>query len=100
MLDLLLDLRIFTAALVVLAVLTPVASWAATRRWPAWQGRVRVVFGLFGPLALLLWGIHNAVLAVVGFDSAFSLLIVVFGFAALGLGLGWWIRGGQKGVDS
>ncbi len=92
MLDLLLDAQRFTILVAVLAVLTPACGWLLRRRFPATGRRLPLVVALFGPFALGLWGLHNAVLTVLGFDSIFSAIVMVVIAAAVGWLAGDWVR--------
>lgn len=94
MLDLLLHPAFLPAVLAVLAVATPVAARVLALRRPGWRGRPLTACGLLGPLALALWGFHELVLAVVGFDAALSALLVLAAGLATGLALGEWARRG------
>lgn len=73
--------------LIVVAMATPLVAWGPLR------GRVqegdRWLLGAAGPVALLLWLIHGALLAVFGFDSVIALLLIL----AIGGAIGWWAGG-------
>lgn len=86
---LLLNPTSFLALLVAGALLTPVLGFFAARRIPEWR-RTAAVLGAFGPFALAFWGVHNAVLAVVGFDSVWSAIIVVAACVVAGWAAGRW----------
>ncbi|MEQ8822001.1 MAG: hypothetical protein RLY93_17335 [Sumerlaeia bacterium] len=97
MLSILLNTTFLTIGLAVMAVVTPMAAKLG-RRWLAKQlaRREIIVLGLSGPLLLLLWGVHNLVLALVGFASVWSALIVLGLGIGTGLGLGLWCRRGAS----
>ncbi len=92
MLDWLLDAQRFTIVLSALAVVTPLAGWLTKKRLPDTGRRLPLVIAAFGPFALVLWGVHNAVLAVFGFDSIFSAALMVLLAAAVGWLAGEWVR--------
>lgn len=97
MTSLLLDPFFFQGSLVALAVLTPLVAfllWRFRSPRPAW--RLVLALGAFGPLALLLWGYHNLVLAVLGFDRIWSALLVLVTGAVIGFFLGRWVAAGER----
>lgn len=97
MTSLLLDPFLFQGGLVVLAFLTPLLALAIRRfRSGLMPARLTIVLGVFGPLALLLWGYHNLVLAVLGFDRIWSALLVLATGAAVGFFLGRWVAAGER----
>lgn len=84
--------------LAALAIATPLAAAIVGRLRPTLLGRrPRLALAAAGPFALVYWGFHNLVLKLVGFDSIFSVMIVV-GVAAL---IGWFVGGsvGKKGTE-
>jgi hypothetical protein len=81
---LLLNPTVFFWLLVAAALATPLGAWLG-HRWSGVQPRTWLAVGAFGPVALILWGVHNLVLGVVGFDSIFSVAIML----GLGLAIGW-----------
>ena len=91
-LDLLLDPVAFNAGLVALALGLPVAAWALWRARPELRRRWLLASGAAGPWALVLWGIHNGILAWLGFASIAGTLLVLALGAASGLAAGLWIR--------
>jgi hypothetical protein len=91
-LDLLLDPVAFNAGLAALALGLPLAAWALWRARPAWRRRWLLACGAAGPWALALWGIHNAVLASLGFASIAGALVMLALGAGSGLAAGLWIR--------
>lgn len=92
LLDLILNERLVLGALVAAAVATPLAALLAGRRCPQWRGRLLVALGAAGPAALLFFGWHHAVLAVLGFDSVISLFVIVASALAVGVTAGMWVR--------
>ncbi|MDK2972717.1 MAG: hypothetical protein PWP23_2472 [Candidatus Sumerlaeota bacterium] len=82
----------FPVFLAAVAVLCPLACVVIARRRAAARGRLLVACGLLGPMALVLWGFHQGVLALVGFDAALSALIILVTGLAAGLILGEWVR--------
>jgi len=93
MINLLLNPTFVWAALAVTAVVTVVLGLMLRRR-AGMDRRVAVVIAASGPFALVYWVFHNVVLAVVGFDSVFSALIVVGVACAIGWCAGSWVRRG------
>jgi len=93
MLDLILDDRAFLGMLIAFAVLAPAAAFLARRMGWIERRRAAIALGAFGPAALALWGVHNAVLAALGFASVWSVVVMIGGCALLGAGAGFWIRG-------
>ena len=93
MLDWLLDAQRFLLLLIAAAVLTPPGAWLVWRWRPGLGKRLLLVLGGSGPAVLVLWGVHNAVLAVLGFDSLLAAIVML----ALGGAIGWlageWVRG-------
>lgn len=92
MLDLLLNDTFFLAGLIALAILTPLAAWGLWRLRPGLPLRALIAGGASGPIALALWGIHNAVLGLFGFAHVASALVMLALGSGIGLGLGWWVR--------
>jgi hypothetical protein len=84
---LLLNESYFLALLVAGAVLTPLAAWLAGKPLPS---RLRLSLAMLGPIALVFWGIHLAVLQVLGFDSIFSVLVMLALGLATGIAAGRW----------
>jgi hypothetical protein len=82
----------FPIFLSAVALLCPLACAVIARRRAAARGRLLVACGLLGPIALTLWGFHQGVLAVVGFDAALSAFIVLAAGLVAGLTLGEWAR--------
>lgn len=92
MLDLLLNLKLVTWALVALAVATPVAGAVAWRRVARHWRRMAVCAGLLGPWLLVLWGIHAQLIQSIGFDRIATAAILVCIAGASGLVAGWIAR--------
>lgn len=91
MTQLLLNPTFFNAALIAFALLTPVVALVGTRlSW--WRGRrLPLAIGALGPFALLFWVFHNLVLAVVGFDRMWSVVIILAVAGVLGFLGGRWV---------
>ena len=94
MLDLILNPKVVLAGLIALAVLTPITAFVALKVRPAVRGRLTLVLGAAGPLALTLWGLYNLLAASLGADSIWTAVIFFTLCAGLGIGFGGWIRGG------
>jgi len=94
---LLLDPTSFLALLIAGAVVTPLVGFAVVRWVPGWR-RTGMVAGAFGPFALAFWGIHQMVLKTVGFDSIWSVVIVLTSCAVVGWLAGRWAAGETTSV--
>ena len=75
------------------AIATPIAAWLVGTRWAIGR-REKLSIGAFGPFALVYWGFHNLVLKVVGFDSIFSVMIVLAVAGVIG-----WVVGSAVAKD-
>lgn len=92
MLDLLLNEAYFLALLGLWAIAAPVAAWLVLKRTRRGLRRPWIALGASGPGVLLLWLIYNGVLAIFGFASIVSMIVLIAGAVAIGVGVGWWIR--------
>jgi len=100
MLEILLNPRVFLGFLAAFAAATPVAAWVAWRVRPAWRGRALAAVGGLGPAVLVLWGVHNLVLAALGFASIASAAVLLVLGTAIGWAAGSWIRADPSRVPS
>lgn len=92
MLDWFLDAQRFLLLLIAAAVMTPPGAWLLGRWRPGLGRRLPLVLGGSGPVALVLWGVHNAVLGVLGFDSLVAAIVMVVLGAVIGWMAGEWVR--------
>jgi hypothetical protein len=95
MIDLLLDPKTILILLAFAAVATPVAAYVVARTATGRRRRLALVAGAAGPFALAFWGLHNAILATVGFDSVLSVLLAIGLCGAVGFFAGRWVAAGE-----
>jgi hypothetical protein len=97
MLKLLLNPRAVEIAGYVLFFMTPALAialyyfWKSARYFLKGSGVVFLLGGS-GPLIVLLWLVHNAIMNALGSDSLLGMLMNLFLFCLLGLGGGYFLR--------
>lgn len=90
MTELLLNPTVFQAGIVVLAILTPLVALAGRRMGWKLGHRLTLLVGALGPFALVFWGFHNLILATVGFDRMWSVVIILSVAGVVGFLAGRW----------
>lgn len=94
MIDWLLQPNSVFLVLMVLTIATPLVGAYVSLMKNRRYRRLGLVIVAAGPFALVYWGLHNLILAALGFDSIFSVLLGITVCAVIGFRAGRWVSAG------